>query len=109
MDSYVQFVIAYLVCINILGFLFFGWDKHRAVQGYRRIAESDLLFTAFIGGAAGSLAAQHLFRHKTRKQPFKAYLYSIAALQLVLLITLSFQQGRNFMSQLLIFVLRSVW
>jgi len=108
MDNYVQIGIVYLVCINILGFLSFGWDKHRAVQGYRRIAERDLLFMAFIGGTVGSIAAQHLYRHKTSKQPFKTYLYGIAALQLILLITLSFEQGRYFMINLLELVLRSI-
>jgi len=63
--------------------------------GVGKIPESELLSIAFIGGIVGSIAAQHLLRHKTRKQPFKFYLYGIAGLQIVLLLTLSIPEGRH--------------
>ncbi|MBO0334939.1 DUF1294 domain-containing protein [Sneathiella sp. CAU 1612] len=81
---------AYVGVISIIGFLAFAWDKHCAVQNTRRIPESELLSIAFIGGIVGSIAAQHLLRHKTRKQPFKSFLYGIAALQVLLILALSF-------------------
>ena len=35
-----------------------------------------------IGGSPGAFAARHLFRHKTRKEPFSTRLMVIAALQM---------------------------
>ncbi len=33
--------------------------------------ESTLLAFALVGGWPGALVARHVFRHKTRKQPFR--------------------------------------
>lgn len=46
-----------------------------------RIPEADLLWLAVIGGSPGALAARHLFRHKTRKQPLLTRLWLIVAAQ----------------------------
>ena len=51
------------------------------MAGERHISESDLLGLALIGGSPGALLARHLFRHKTRKQPFSTQLFVILALQ----------------------------
>ncbi len=67
-------IIIYLVVINVVGFVAFGWDKFCAVHDMYRTPESTLLMIAAIGGAAGSIAGQRLFRHKTRKEPFRTYL-----------------------------------
>ena len=90
-------VAAYVVAINIVGFLLFGWDKRLAVQQSWRIPESNLLFIALVGGTLGSIAAQHLFKHKTRKQPFKLYLYGIAGMQIFLLFMLLFPESRHYL------------
>lgn len=81
-------IVAALAAINIWTFLSFWEDKRRAIAGARRIPERDLLGLALIGGSAGAIAAQQLFRHKTRKQPFAAHLLLIAAIHLGLLIGL---------------------
>ena len=47
----------------------------------RRTPESTLLWLAALGGTPGAFAARHVFRHKTRKQPFSTVLMVIAALQ----------------------------
>lgn len=57
-----------------------------ARSGRWRIAEATLLFWAMIGGTAGAYAGRHLFRHKTRKQPFSGQLHRIAWLQALLLV-----------------------
>jgi uncharacterized membrane protein YsdA (DUF1294 family) len=54
-----------------------------AEGGGPRISEVNLLLLALIGGSPGAYAGRHLFRHKTRKQPFSNELHGIAALQLV--------------------------
>jgi uncharacterized membrane protein YsdA (DUF1294 family) len=59
----------------------FHQDKQRAIAGERRISEADLLGLALIGGTPGAFLARHLFRHKTRKQPFSSLLVLIAVIQ----------------------------
>ena len=97
-DSYTFTLIAaaYIGMINIVGFLSFAWDKQCAVQNTRRIPESKLLSIALIGGTIGSISAQHLLRHKTRKQPFKSFLYGIAALQFFLILAFLFPEARSY-------------
>lgn len=71
----------WLIAVNFLAFAAFGIDKARAENGRRRTSETDLLMCALIGGTAGAYAGRHLFRHKTRKQPFSSQLHTIAILQ----------------------------
>lgn len=78
----------WIVCINLWTMLRFRQDKQRAVAGARRIPETRLLQLAMLGGTPGAFAARHLFRHKTRKQPFSTYLLLIAAIQVGLAIGL---------------------
>ncbi len=73
--------LSWLVAINLWTMLRFWQDKRRAIAGARRIPEADLLGLALIGGSPGAFAARHLFRHKTRKQPFSLYLMLIALIQ----------------------------
>ena len=60
----------------------FHHDKQRAIAGERRVPEANLLGLALIGGTPGAFLARHLFRHKTRKQPFSNLLMLIAAVQI---------------------------
>ncbi len=72
---------AALLVLNLWTMVRFWQDKQRARAGERRIAEADLLGLALIGGTPGAFLARHLFRHKTRKQPFSTHLWLIAAIQ----------------------------
>ncbi|WP_246272821.1 DUF1294 domain-containing protein [Oricola thermophila] len=74
--------LAAVAAINLASFAAFGLDKRRARTGGRRIAESTLLLMALAGGTPGAFAGRRAFRHKTRKQPFVARLYAVAALQI---------------------------
>jgi uncharacterized membrane protein YsdA (DUF1294 family) len=76
------YAIPALLIVNLWTMLRFYDDKHRARQGKRRIPEADLLALALIGGSPGAFAARHLFRHKTRKQPFSTWLMLIAVVQI---------------------------
>lgn len=71
-----------LLLVNLFTVLRFWQDKQRAIEGKRRIPESDLLGFALIGGSPGALLARRWFRHKTRKEPFSTQLLVIVALQL---------------------------
>lgn len=77
---------ALLLAINLFAFAAFWFDKRAAIRGEWRVRESTLLLIAFLGGSSGALLAQQVFRHKTRKQPFRSYLLSIAILHIVLAI-----------------------
>lgn len=68
-------ILIYLAAINLAAFGAMGFDKRLAEQGRRRIPERDLLTLAAIGGAPGAIAAQQVFRHKTRKEPFRTLLW----------------------------------
>lgn len=70
-----------LLLINMLTFAAYGWDKYCARKKLWRISESTLLFMALLGGSYGALFAQQWFRHKTRKEPFRTILYTIAIVQ----------------------------
>ncbi|MEO8547391.1 MAG: DUF1294 domain-containing protein [Sphingomicrobium sp.] len=78
-----------LLVVNCWTKLRFWQDKQRARAGERRISEADLLMMALIGGSPAALLARHLFRHKTRKEPFTTQLFVIVALQLGALIGLA--------------------
>ena len=78
-----------LLFVNLVTMLAWHHDKACAVAGMRRVRESDLLWLALIGGTPGAFLARHLFRHKTRKQPFSMRLMLIAAIQAGALIGLT--------------------
>lgn len=72
-----------LGAVNLVAFSTFGLDKRLAEAGDRRIPERTLLTLAFWGGTPGAYAGRHVFRHKTRKQPFSDQLFTIAVLQVM--------------------------
>lgn len=74
-------VAAALLLVNGWTVLRFWHDKRCAINGMRRVPEADLLGLAVIGGTPGAYLARHVFRHKTRKQPFSFHLHLIAVLQ----------------------------
>ena len=78
-------IATYVAAINCVAFAAFGIDKLLAGAGTRRISEANLLALAFVGGSPGAYAGRHLFRHKTRKQPFSGKLHGIAMLQVAAL------------------------
>ena len=74
-----------LLAVNLITFTMFGLDKRLAEAGSLRIPERSLLALAFWGGTPGAYAGRHVFRHKTRKQPFSNDLFTIALLQVIAL------------------------
>ena len=59
-----EFLILYLIFINLLSFILFAVDKKKAKKKAFRIRESVLLLSAFAGGALGALLSMLIFRHK---------------------------------------------
>ncbi|WP_237215654.1 DUF1294 domain-containing protein [Ruegeria lacuscaerulensis] len=71
----------YLWAINTLTLLAFGWDKLRARRRKRRVPERRLLWLAALGGGPGAVVGRWIFRHKTRKGRFSAWLFAILIVQ----------------------------
>lgn len=82
----ITFAAVYLGVLNLLTFAIFGFDKAAAADKRSRVPERALLTLAALGGAPGALLARPVFRHKTRKQPFSAWLTLIVFVQTAVLI-----------------------
>ncbi len=83
-----------LAAINIATFAAFAFDKHQARTGGRRNPERTLLLMAAIGGSPAALAAQQVLRHKTRKEPFRTWLWMIVIVQAAILAWLAYRAFR---------------
>lgn len=62
---------AYLILINLAGYIKMGMDKKRAIRGAFRISEASLFFTALLGGSLGCILGMYHFHHKTKHWYFK--------------------------------------
>jgi uncharacterized membrane protein YsdA (DUF1294 family) len=60
----------YLLSINAVSFVLFGFDKFLAIKNKRRIPEKELFTVATIGGAVGGMFAILVFNHKISKAFF---------------------------------------
>ena len=60
----------YLLSINAVSFLLFGYDKFLAIKNKRRIPEKELFTVSTIGGAFGGMFAILVFNHKLSKALF---------------------------------------
>jgi len=74
--------VLYLWALNALTLMVFGWDKVRAQRRKRRVPERKLLWLAALGGSPGAVMGRWIFRHKTRKPGFSAWLFAIIILQI---------------------------
>ena len=60
----------YIVAINLIAFITYGVDKHKAKAHRYRIPEATLILLAAVGGSLGALLGMLVFHHKTRKPKF---------------------------------------
>lgn len=87
-----NYIIAYLIVINLTSFILFALDKKRSLRRKWRIPESTLIFVSLMGGAVGSLLGMKLFKHKTKKLKF-TILVPISLIINILLIILYIKKG----------------
>lgn len=80
-----KLLIYYLVVVNLLSLMVYGWDKLKARRGRWRISERTLLALAFFGGSLGAWMGIKLWRHKTQHWQFAVGVPLMLALHLVLL------------------------
>jgi uncharacterized membrane protein YsdA (DUF1294 family) len=78
-------VLAAYGLLSVVTFTTYGADKSAAVNGRWRTSESTLHLLALAGGWPGALAGQRVFRHKTRKQPFRAIFWLTVAVNCAVL------------------------
>lgn len=77
----------YLLIVNLLALAMYWQDKRAARRpGAPRVPEAMLLGVGFAGGTVGAIAAQQLFRHKTRKTSFQFKFWALTVLQIGLLL-----------------------
>ena len=60
----------YLLTINAVSFVLFGFDKFLAIKNKRRVPEKELFTVSTIGGAVGGMLAILVFKHKIAKATF---------------------------------------
>ncbi len=83
MPDTAQSILIWAAAINGAALLLMAWDKRATRKRRRRVPEKRMLWIAAIGGTPGIFAAIHGFSHKTRKQPFRRYLFLILGAQIV--------------------------
>lgn len=66
--------------MSVVLFGVYGADKRAALDHRWRTRETTLHTLAILGGWPGALVAQTVFRHKTRKQPFRTIFWVTVAL-----------------------------
>ncbi len=72
---------AWLASINLITFLWFGLDKHRAQKNGLRAPENLLFFLTLTGGTVGALVGMRLFRHKRAKRSFVLVIWLLIVFQ----------------------------
>lgn len=78
-------LIIYLVFLNAVAFLTFGWDKSKARKSGWRIPEKTLLLLAALGGSPGAYAGMMIFHHKTKHIQFRLGIPLIFLVQMLLI------------------------
>ncbi|MDO8943331.1 MAG: DUF1294 domain-containing protein [Desulfobacterales bacterium] len=64
-------VLGAYILLSAASFILYGIDKSAARRGRWRTPEITLHLLSVAGGWPGALLGQRIFRHKTRKQPFR--------------------------------------
>lgn len=85
-----KLLLIYYFIINVVGIIAMYKDKQKAEKQMWRIKEKKLWTIAWIGGAAGMSLAMRRFRHKTKHLKFAIGLPTLAIVQSIALVILSF-------------------
>ncbi|AQR94143.1 DUF1294 domain-containing protein [Clostridium saccharoperbutylacetonicum] len=81
-----KIILAYLLVINLVGFIIMLIDKQKAIHKEWRIPENTLISISIIGGSIGMLFGMSAFRHKTKHIKFKFGVPFILFIQIGLII-----------------------
>ncbi len=90
--DWIEFIIGYLVAINLVGFIAMAVDKSKAKRRARRISEKSLLTLAILGASPGVWIGMYVFHHKTKKRKFAFGVPGILIIQILLALALSLRK-----------------
>ena len=79
-----HWLVSYLIGVNLVMWLLYGYDKLCARRDLFRVPEKVLHLFAFVGGTIGALLAMKMFRHKTVKKSFRFAFWSLVVLQVAI-------------------------
>ncbi len=83
--SYIEL---YLICINIVGFLIYEYDKLEAIRTTKdvsRVSEKTLLIITLLGATIGAIISMLLFRNKIKKLSFMIKFIVVVLIQVIIL------------------------
>lgn len=80
------FLCAYLMLINLWGFIVMGVDKWKSSRKKWRVPERNIFIMAFIGGALGVLLGMKAFHHKTLHKKFKIGIPALLVLNIIIIV-----------------------
>lgn len=80
------FVPVAYICLSLITFAAYAYDKSAAQRGRWRLSERSLLVLDFAGGWPGGCAAQQLMRHKTSKHAYQLRFWTVATVNAALLV-----------------------
>ena len=76
-------ILAYVLIINLAGYLSMWYDKNQAKKQAWRVKERTLFLIAVLGGSIGSILGMWTFRHKTK------HWYFVVGMPLILIIQIA--------------------
>lgn len=82
----IEWIIIYIIAINLLGLFIMFYDKRKAEKGQWRIKEGTIMLVTLLGGGIGTISGMYIFRHKTKKLKFTVGLPTILITEVVLII-----------------------
>ena len=88
-------LIAWLLAVNLVTILVYGYDKWVAGSNLTRVPERVLLVLALVGGTPGALLGMRVFHHKTSKESFRLKFWAVMLVQVVMVIGYYWLVWRN--------------
>ena len=79
-------LLSWLIAINLVAFLTYGYDKSIAGSHRMRVPERVLLWLALILGSLGALLGMQVFHHKTIKGSFRRRFWLVVIIQVAVII-----------------------
>lgn len=79
-------IVIYVLIVNLLALILFGYDKRCAIKKKWRISENTLIASAAIGGSLGAYIGMISFRHKTQHRLFQVCVPLLLIIQTIILL-----------------------
>ncbi len=86
-----QYLLIYVVCINLAGAVAALLDKRRAKRGTWRISERTLFVFCVCGGCPGVYLTMRAVRHKTRHKRFMLGIPAIFIIQIAIILMIYYK------------------